>query len=129
MKAQSFSFMKKMVPKILAKEKFLTNRSATEFRGKLDAGGIMHLYTGMRTKNCMKIGDAKVIQRVKWYFVNVPLYNVHADNRKSPIEKYSWSQFAKIDGFEKWYEFVDYFLFHKNRDLGFYCYLFKLIED
>jgi len=121
--------MKKMVPKVLSGEKFLTNRTASEFRGKLDVGGIMHLCTGSRTPNYQKLGDAVVIERVKWYFTSVPLYNYYALGRRSPIKKYDWLQFAKIDGFDKWYDFVDYFLLHKKRDMGFYCYLFKLLKE
>ena len=127
MKAQNFGFMKELAPKIINGTKRLTNRSATDFRGKLDVGGIMHCFTGLRTKNTQKICDAKVIQRVKWYFVQVPL---HPDNiaYRSPLEFLSWYDFARKDGFEKYQDFVDYFFFHKQRDLGFYCYLFEVID-
>ena len=128
-KAQSFSFMEKMVPKVLSGEKYLTNRTASKFRGKLDVGGIMHLCTGSRTPNYEKLGDAIVLERVKWFMDEVPLYNYHAEKRASPIKKFKWLKFSQIDGFEDWYDFVDYFMYHKNRELGFYCFLFELTEE
>lgn len=125
---QNFNFMEKLVPKILDKVKILTNRTATPFRAKCNVGDIMHCFTGLRTKNCQKIGDAKVIKRAKWNFESVPLYNYYTNSRVSPIKEITWGYFAKLDGFDTWQDFVDYFFFHKQRDLGFYCYLFEIIE-
>ena len=120
---QNFSFMEKMVPLILSGRKIITNRSATEFRGKCNVGDTMYIFTGMRTANCKRIGTAKVIKRVFWKFEDVPILQLF--NKESPIKGLPWSRFSYRDGFESYPDFVLYFQKHKNRDLGFYCYKFE----
>ena len=125
---QNFSFMKQFKDKILDGTKTITNRTATEFRGKINAGDIMHCFTGMRTANCEKICDAFVRKRVKWNFGAVPHYEYIAEKLESPFHGITWYEFAKLDGFKIWRDFVDYFFFHKNRELGFYAYKFEVIK-
>lgn len=124
MKAQNFSFMKKLVPKILNGTKILTNRVATDFRGKLNVGGIMHLCTGIRTKNYQKICDAKVLMRFKWYNEWIPT------NRTQFVPMFewiTWRDFAKLDGFDDYDQFVKFFS-HKRYEIGIYCYQFEVIN-
>jgi len=119
---QNFSFMEKMVPLIISGRKVLTNRSATEFRGKCNVGDKMYVFTGMRTANCKRIGTATVIERVFWKFEQVPI--VQLFSKRSPIKGLPWSRFSYRDGFDSFIDFKEYFRSHKNRDLGFYCYKF-----
>jgi len=127
---QNFSFMKQFKDKILDGTKTITNRTATEFRGKINAGDIMHCFTGMRTSSCEKWCDSLVIERAKWEYedVPVPVYTSIAKNTRSPFIQFTWYDFAMLDGFMRWYDFVDYFLSHKNRELGFYAYKFEVIK-
>lgn len=119
---QNFSFMEKMVPFIISGRKVLTNRSATEFRGKCNVGDKMYIFTGMRTANCKRIGTGNVIERVFWKYEDmVSIWNRHDP---SPLKEMSWGHFVWTDGFDLFMEFKDYFQNHKNRDLGFYCYKF-----
>lgn len=119
---QNFSFMEKMVPFIISGRKVLTNRSATEFRGKCNVGDKMYVFTGMRTANCKRIGTGIVVERVFWKYEDVPV--VQLFNKESPIKGLSWARFSYRDGFESYLDFVLYFKKHKNQDLGFYCYKF-----
>jgi len=124
MKAQNFGFMKELAPKILDGSKVLTNRAATEFRGKLDVGGIMHCFTGLRTKNTRKICDARVINRIEWFNDWIPTNKTLF----GPMIRWiTWNDFAKLDGFEQWEDFVKYFS-HKRYDIGIYCYRFEVIK-
>ena len=123
--------MKEMVPMILSGRKIITNRIATPFRQKLEVGGTMHVFTGMRTPNCKRIGTAEVIEKANWKIYQIP----HPDNHEgviynmSPLKDMNWEQFAWIDGFDtyKYKEFYDYFTTHKKiaDELGFVCYKFK----
>lgn len=122
---QNFSFMKKLVPKILAKQKFITNRAYTEFRVKCKSGDIMHLFTGMRTPNCQKIGDALIKERVYWEPQEIPIDTSSIANI-SPILMWTWEEFAKKDGFDNYNDFYNYFS-QKRYKNGILCYRFELL--
>ena len=120
---QNFSFMEKMVPLIISGRKIITNRTASEFRGKCNVGDTMYIFTGMQTDHCKRIGTAKVIERVFWKYRQIPkIYNYH---EKSPLGGLTWRAFSYRDGFNYYANFKEYFKNHKNRDLGFYCYKFE----
>ena len=130
MKGQNFSFMKEMVPMILSGRKIITNRIATPFRQKLDVGGIMKMFTGMRTPNCKRIGTAPVVDRVFWWKTQLPTKTVIGeipDLWESPLQGYTWREFAYIDGFDSYEDFYDYFNNRKGKadEFGFACYKFE----
>ena len=129
MKGQNFSFMKEMVPLIISGRKIITNRIATPFRLKLEVGGIMHLFTGMRTPNCQKIGTAKLVDKKIWYKHQMPTRH-EIILWKAPLEGWTWENFAYRDGFNKYKDFYAYFMSHKvAADVhGFVCYKFELIK-
>jgi len=131
MKGQNFSFMKEMVPHIISGRKIITNRIATPFRQKLDVGGIMHIFTGMRTANCKKIGTAKVLDKVYWHKKHMVVPDNHFFNLRkhgeSPLTNVNWLQFSWIDGFNTFGEFYSYFNNRKGKadEFGFVCYKFQ----
>ena len=126
MKGQNFSFMKEMVTHIISGRKIITNRIATPFRQKLEVGGIMHLFTGMRTPNCKKIGTAKVLDKVYWHKKHM-VTKVNYKYEESPLTNVTWEQFSWIDGFDDYKYFYVYFQNRKAKadELGFVCYKFK----
>jgi len=119
---QNFSFMEKMIPLIISGRKVLTNRSATEFRGKCNVDDKMYVFTGMRTANCKRIGTGIVVERIFWEFEDI--FSMWNRLDPSPLKDISWSHFVWCDGFDSLIDFKEYFRSHKNRDLGFYCYKF-----
>ncbi len=131
MKGQNFSFMKEMVPMIISGRKIITNRIATPFRQKLDVGGIMHLFTGMRTANCKKIGTAKLIDKGIW---NNSALRFLDEERAARMwldicpymtkHKWNFTDFSYRDGFDNWNDFNLYFS-NKRYDVGIICYLFE----
>lgn len=123
---QNFSFMKKLVPKILDGSKTITNRIATDFRMLCRPGDIMHLFTGMRTKNCQKLGDAKVIKRGFWLPTQTPIKG-KINTYTQIISEMTWKKFIELDGFESYNDFVKFFN-HKRYEGGIYSYLFEVIE-
>ena len=129
MKGQNFSFMKEMVPLIISGRKIITNRIATPFRQKLEVGGIMHMFTGMRTANCKKIGTAKVLDKVYWWKKHMAIPDNHFFNLRSesPLTNVNWLKFSWIDGFNNFQAFYDYFMNRKGKadEFGFVCYKFK----
>lgn len=109
MKGQNFGFMTELAPLIISKQKRLTNRKATEFRKRLEAGGTMHMFTGLRTKNSVKLGDAMIIEISEWNTEQIPDEISDAETRISPISPLTWVQFSIIDGFETYEKFKDFF--------------------
>lgn len=107
MKGQSFTFMAFLAPKIISGEKRLTNRKATEHRRKLVPGGIMHLFTGLRTPSCVKLGTATVSGIHEWNPGDIPPFERNGE--RSPHPDLSWYAFAQLDGFDRYSDFVEYF--------------------
>lgn len=124
---QNFSFMRENGPKILAGKKTITNRAATDFRMLCRPGDIMHLFTGMRTPNCVKLGDAECLRRSFWLPTYIPCKD-NIDNYTPIFTNITWRAFIKRDGFDDYNDFVKYFS-HKRYEGGIYSYEFKLIED
>ena len=124
---QNFSFMKKLVPKVLAGEKIITNRIATQFRMLCDKGDIMHLFTGMRTKNCVKLGDALVVARVFWTQAWLP-DRCRINDQTPMFPRFTWKEFAQMDGFDDFKDFFVYFS-HKRYENGMYCWMFRIMDN
>jgi len=119
--------MKDMVEEILSGRKRLTNRASTDFRNKLEEGGTMHLFTGMRTANCRKIGDALVKRIRHWHPDWIP-GQWGIDKACPMFPTLTWRQFAKLDGFDDFREFNKYFQKKMYKEKGILCYSFILTE-
>ena len=135
--AQNFSFMKALVPAVVSGEKRRTCRAYSEFRDKMKVGDVMHICTGLRTKNYQKLFDATLVQKFIWDFEVIPktiekakLTNVF-DEDKQPIKinekEESWYNFALNDGFSNYQEFIEYFSNHPKKTTKFICYIFEKI--
>lgn len=118
--------MKEMVPKILDGSKIITNRAYSKFRAKCNEGDIMHLFTEMRTSQCEKIGDALVLEQEYWEFQEIPFEN-QIDYKVAPIRTMNWELFIKMDGFDNYQDFRNYFNKERYRD-GILCYRFQLLS-
>ncbi len=127
MKAQNFGFMKEMIPRILDGGKRLTNRVASDFRWKLDKGGIMHCFTGLRTKNCVKVADAEVKRRAFWHPDWIP-DRCGIKDHTPMFPTLTWEQFARMDGFDDFKDFNVYFQHKRYKEKGILCYAFALTE-
>ena len=123
---QNFNFMPKLAP-MLFKRKILTNRAKTKYREKCNVGDIIHCFTGLRTKNCKKLGDGIVKKKVHWNCLEIPL---EGDNYElSPLAKYTWKEFAYVDGFINYIEFWNYFMNHPTKSWEFICFEFEEVKS
>ena len=120
--------MEKMVPLIISGRKYVTSRPATEFRRKLVIGGNMNFFTGMRTPKCHRIGTGIVIDKVYWWLHQTPITDLSAKMWESPIMGKNWLEFAYIEGFNSYQDFINYFFNHPKkkliREVGLICYKF-----
>lgn len=133
MKGQNFSFMEtypngKKIDDILFTTKRITNRVATDFRKKLDKGGIMHCFTKLRTKNARRLGDAIVIETSLWKPSEIPSIREIKDI-KSPIKRFNWYQFITLDGFESFDNFKSYFTKGNKSSKEFIAYYFRKLKN
>lgn len=118
--------MKENGPKILAGTKTITNRIASDFRMLCRPGDIMHLFTGMRTKNCVKLADAVVLRRSFWHGTYIPCKDNIGDY--TPIfTNMTWRKFIELDGFDNYNDFAVFFT-RKQYEGGIYSYEFKLLD-
>jgi hypothetical protein len=116
--------MKENGPKILAGTKTITNRIATDFRMLCRPGDIMHLFTGLRTKNVQSLGDAVVLRRSFWHSTYIPCKDNIGDY--TPIfTNLTWRKFIELDGFDNYNDFVKFFS-HKRYEGGIYSYQFAI---
>lgn len=123
---QNFSFMKENGPKILAGTKTITNRVATDFRMLCRPGDIMHLFTGMRTPNCVKLGDGVVLRRSFWLPSYIPCKD-NINNYTPIFTNLTWRKFIELDGFDSYNDFAKFFS-HKRYEGGIYAYEFKPMD-
>lgn len=122
---QNFNFMSKLAP-MLFKRKSITNRALISYREKCDVGDIMHCFTGLRTKNCRKIGDGLVKRKIHWNIYMIPLESLNY--QRSPLLEYTWKEFVYIDGFDNYIEFWNYFMNHPTKSKEFICFEFKEVK-
>jgi len=117
--------------KLISGEKTRTNRASSEFRGKSNIGDTMHIFINLRSPNREKLFDAKIINRISWNILDVPITcsDDEVKTINSPIPEESWYEFAIKDGFDHYLEFLDYFMFHPTKYKDFFCYKFEKIRD
>lgn len=67
-------------------------------------GDTVYLYTGCRTKNCVKLGEGVVTHALDVY---IDAYNVSIDRKL--LHELAIHELARKDGFVDWYEMRDWF--------------------
>lgn len=100
----ALSFNKKFVPHILNGTKKQTIR---KFRKKpINVGNRLFLYTGMRTKQCKKIGEASCVAVYVASITRkgIQLSTIHHPKKKWKVDEKSLDAFARSDGFSDWEE-------------------------
>ena len=97
---QLFGFKPQFKEKILNGSKRFTTREETPFRLKCNVGDIMHLATGVRTKEYDHFADARVVNRWQWR-IQFP--------KDCPVGL-EWNDFAIGEGFEDLEGLEDWFL-------------------
>jgi hypothetical protein len=103
----SLSFKMEFAPLVESGEK----RQTIRMRGKryAEPGDILHLFTGMRTKQCRKLADVKCVIAVQIY---VDTVNEWILARHFPSVKYSYGEaqlVARADGFKDQDSFFAFF--------------------
>lgn len=101
------------IDKILSGEKRQTIRRAGKKWANVKAGDRLTLYTGLRTKNCRKLGEAEVdsIDDIEMYIFKledgVRMYGVELNRQGLPAAEVF--PLARADGFENIVRFLDFF--------------------
>lgn len=94
----AFNFQPQFVPLILSGQKRQTIRATR----RCDPGAAMQLYTGMRTKECRKIADARCVD-VRWVRLFTDGITLELIAIVSP------DPFAVEDGFDRYETMRDWF--------------------
>lgn len=101
----SFSFQEAFVPLILSGEKRMTIRK----KARCSPGDTMHLFTGLRTKSCQKIGEARcqAVAPIKIGAESITIGMGGVVTLMARTDELDF--FARNDGFESWQPFRDFF--------------------
>ena len=99
----SLNFQKQFVQQIREGRKCQTIRSLRKVLFK--TGDLLYLYTGMRTKNCTKLGEAKASEVLP---VLINKWRIEVDGKT--LTHRECDEFAKEDGFEDWVKMKVWFL-------------------
>ncbi len=80
-------------------------------RRPIKAGDLLHLYTGMRTKGCRKLGEAVCTNVVPALIENYWIFGVGFGTEKAIKEGPPdlLGEFAQRDGFDSWPEMREWF--------------------
>ena len=105
------------IDKILSGEKRQTIRKAGKKWDNVKVGDKLTLYTGLRTKDCRKLGEAEVesIEDIRIETTvndkrNVAFGKVYVGKRK--LDDGTILYLAELDGFKTTFEFLDFFNSH-----------------
>jgi uncharacterized protein YqfB (UPF0267 family) len=100
----ALSFKGRFVDLILADRKKQTIRNFRKYPVK--PGETLYLYTGMRTKHCMKLKDVVCdhVSRIKIFEDRISLQNLQNGKRWTIRGKAYLDLFAQDDGFKDWAE-------------------------
>ena len=108
------------IDKILSGEKHQTIRKAGKKWDKVKVGDKLTLYTGLRTKECQKLGEAEVesIEDVNIYIMNFdrPNENYFVSYKLRHLNVLEIEELAENDGFEKIRDFFEFFKNHYGKD-------------
>ena len=125
---QIVSFMLGMIPLVMNGKKYMTTRLETDFRLKLNIGDKMYIYSGIRTKDAVKHGEAIVIDRWRWnqsIFTERKIFITENDFSPTFLK---WSEFTKVEGFNNLNELIEFFNQKRYRDKNLITYQFEVIE-
>ena len=100
----ALNFKKQFAPKVESGEKRQTIRAIRKTPFK--EGDILYLYTGMRTRSCRKLGEAKALE-VQSIAIIQSIENVLID--EIALDKEEIIELAKSDGFDSSYDFFGFF--------------------
>ena len=100
----ALNFKKQFAPKVESGEKRQTIRAIRNTPFK--EGDILYLYTGMRTRSCRKLGEAKALE-VQSIVIIQSIENVLID--EIALEKEEITELAQSDGFDSSYDFFGFF--------------------
>lgn len=110
---------KVFIDKILYGEKCQTIIPKRKY--PIKKGDKLFLYTGMRTNNCKKLGEAVCNEIIPIKFEKTKFWLLA--ELKTPIDHYifSWDEITSLvraDGFKGYYDFVDFFIKTYNFKTG-----------
>lgn len=112
----AYSFMKSFADKVESGVKPHTIRDDNHNDRHAKVGNDLQLYTGMRTKNCRKLRDAKC---VGVYPIDIicPHVFISVSGDWKPLTQWHIRELAILDGFESVEAFFDYFQERRDRVL------------
>ena len=113
----ALNFQKQFVNKILNGEKKQTIRAKR--KRPFVRGDILYLYTGMRTKNCDKIGESFCIDIADVEIIDKEKIKIDG----MELNRFLRDELASNDGFKNYYEMVEWF--EKTHGLPFKGQLIK----
>ena len=99
------------IGKILAGEKRQTIRRASPKWKNVKAGDKLTLYTGLRTKQCRKLGEA-VVKSITPIKLDFGYITIHKPKWDFTLESWQVRDFVKADGFDSVEDFWDFFKEH-----------------
>lgn len=107
-------FKKQFAPKILDGSKVMTVRQPRKVEPKI--GEVLHMYTGLRTRNCEKITSEHKLngtQSVDFLISKSKeedWIDIDAFVDGAPLDQYQIEKFARADGFDSGHELAEYWL-------------------
>lgn len=99
------------IDKILSGKKRQTIRRASPKWANAKAGDKLTLYTGLRTKQCRKLGEA-VVESITQIKLDSGYITIHKPKWDFTLDSWQVQDFVKADGFDSVEDFWDFFKEH-----------------
>lgn len=99
------------IDKILSGDKRQTIRRASSKWANVKAGDKLTLYTGLRTKQCRKLGEA-VVESITPIKLDFGYITIHKPKWDFTLDSCLVRDFVKADGFDSVEDFWDFFKEH-----------------
>jgi len=99
----ALNFQKQFADKVKKGEKLQTIRAIR--KRPFVRGDVLYLYTGMRTKNCVKLGESYCIDIADVEIIDKE--NVKVDGML--LNRFMRDELASNDGFKNYYEMAEWF--------------------
>lgn len=99
------------IDKILSGKKRQTIRRASPKWANVKAGDKLTLYTGLRTKQCRKLGEA-VVESITQIKLDSGYITIHKPKWDFTLDSWQVQDFVKADGFDSVEDFWDFFKEH-----------------
>lgn len=99
------------IDKILSGDKRQTIRRASPKWANVKAGDKLTLYTGLRTKQCRKLGEA-VVESIMLIKLDSGYITIHKPKWDFTLDSSQVRDFVKADGFDSVEDFWDFFKEH-----------------